>query len=111
RQNRVVEMRIGISFISAGQARRNLGDLSFDRALAGARKLWTDALGTIEVEGGSDAQRRIFYSALYRAQLMPHDLTGENVWSASIEPHYEDFYTIWDTFRTQAPLLTLIRPD
>ena len=42
---------------------------------------------------------------------MPHDLSGENVWWASAEPHYEDFYTLWDTFRTLHPLLTLIEPD
>ena len=111
RQNRAVEMRMGVSFISADQARRNIGDVSFDQALAQARKLWAGALGTIEVEGGTEAERRIFYSALYRAQLMPHDLSGENVWWTSAEPHYEDFYTIWDTFRTQNPLLTLIQPQ
>jgi predicted alpha-1,2-mannosidase len=111
RQNRVVQMRLGVSFISVDQARRNLDDVSFDQALDQAHRLWTDALGTIEVEGGTDEQRRIFYSALYRAQLMPHDLAGENVWWRSDEPHYEDFYTIWDTFRTLHPLLTLIQPQ
>ncbi len=111
RQKRQVQMRLGISFINVEQARRNLGDMSFGGALAQARKLWANALRTIEVEGGSDEQRRIFASTLYRSQLMPHDLTGENVWWRSDEPHYEDFYTIWDTFRTQAPLLTLIQPQ
>jgi predicted alpha-1,2-mannosidase len=111
RQNRRVGMRIGVSFISVDQARRNLGEMTFDQALPQARKLWSDALGTIEVEGGTDEQRRIFYTALYRSQLMPHDLTGENVWWRSDEPHYEDFYTIWDTFRTLHPLLTLIQPQ
>ena len=42
---------------------------------------------------------------------MPHDLTDENVWWKSSEPHYEDFYTLWDTFRTLHPLFTLIEPD
>jgi len=42
---------------------------------------------------------------------MPHDLTGENVWWKSNEPHYEEFYAIWDTFRTHFPLLTLIQPE
>ena len=111
RQNRTVQMRLGLSFVSVDQARRNLGSASFDQARAQAEKLWTNALGTIEVEGGSDEQRRIFYSALYRAQLMPHDLSGENVWWRSDEPHYEDFFTIWDTFRTLNPLLTLIQPQ
>jgi predicted alpha-1,2-mannosidase len=111
RQNRVVEMRLVVSFISIEQAQRNLGAMTFDQVSAQARKLWTDALGTIQVEGGTEEQRRIFESALYRSQLMPHDLSGENVWWRSDEPHYEDFYTIWDTFRTLHPLLTLIQPQ
>ncbi|MBW8783095.1 MAG: GH92 family glycosyl hydrolase [Novosphingobium sp.] len=111
RQNRTVRMRVGVSFVSVEQARRNLGSASFDEARAQAEKLWADALGTVEVEGGTGEQRRIFYSALYRGQLMPHDLSGENVWWRSDEPHYEDFFTIWDTFRTVNPLLTLIQPQ
>ena len=111
RQNRVIEMRIGVSFISVEKAQRNLGGITFDQARAQAQKLWADALATIEVEGGTDEQRRIFESGLYRAQVMPHDLSGENVWWRSNEPHYEDFYTIWDTFRTLHPLLTLIQPQ
>jgi predicted alpha-1,2-mannosidase len=111
RQTRTVQLRLGVSFVSVEQARRNLGTASFDEARVQAQKLWVDALGTIEVEGGTDEQRRIFYSALYRVQLMPHDLSGENVWWRSDEPHYEDFFTIWDTFRTLNPLLTLIEPQ
>ena len=42
---------------------------------------------------------------------MPHDLSRENVWWPGNEPHYEDFYTLWDTFRTVNPLMTLIQPD
>ncbi len=68
-------------------------------------------MGQIEVSGGTDAQKRIFYTALYRSHTMPHDLSGENAWWASSEPHYEDFYTLWDTFRTLHPLLTVIQPQ
>lgn len=114
RQNPFVQMKLGVSFVSIDQARRNMEDelpgWSFNQARSAAEAKWAKALGKIEVEGGTEAQRRIFYSALYRTELMPHDLTGENVWWRSAEPHYEDFYTLWDTFRTQNPLLTLIEP-
>jgi len=114
RRDPVVQLKLGVSFVSEDQARRNLErelpGWSFDEAHAAARALWAEALGKIEVEGGTAEQRRIFYSALYRAHIMPHDLTGENVWWRSDEPHYEDFYTIWDTFRTLNPLLTLVEP-
>ena len=114
RSNPVVQMKLAVSFVSVEQARgnleRELPGWSFDSARAAARARWADVLGRIVVDGGTDEQRKTFYSALYRAHVMPHDLTGENVWWQSAEPHYEDFYTIWDTFRTLHPLLTLIEP-
>ena len=115
RANAVVQLKLGVSFINIEHARRNmetqLPSWSFDGARAAARAQWAEALHKIDVEGGTDEQRRTFYSALYRTHVMPHDLTGENVWWQSSEPHYEDFYTIWDTFRTLHPLLTLIEAD
>lgn len=115
REDRTILMKLAVSFVSVEQARRNLQSelphWDFSQAHVAAQRLWADALGTIEVEGGTDEQRRIFYSALYRSQTMPHDLNGENVWWRSDEPHYENFYTIWDTFRTLHPLLTLIQAE
>jgi hypothetical protein len=114
RENRVVQLKLGVSFISVDQARLNLEQElagSFDQAGSAAEAKWAAALGKIQVQGGTSEQRRIFYSALYRTQVMPHDLTGENAWWRSSEPHYEDYYCIWDTFRTLNPLLTLIEPE
>ncbi len=113
--NRQVLVKLGVSFVSMAQAGANLDrempGWDFDAVHDTARAQWADALGRIAVEGGTPVQRRIFFSALYRSHTMPHDLTGENVWWPSTEPHYEDFYTIWDTFRTLNPLLTLIAPQ
>jgi predicted alpha-1,2-mannosidase len=112
---RQVQMKLAVSFQSIDKARANLAtelpDWNFDAAVARAQAQWNAALGKIEVDGGTAQQRRIFYTALYHTHTMPHDLTGENVWWSSSEPHYEDFYTLWDTFRTVHPLLTLIQPD
>ena len=111
----VVQLKLAVSFVSMEQARRTLATelpgWDFTAARNAAEAQWRDALSRITVEGGSDAERRNFYSALYRSHAMPHDVSGENVWWSSPEPHYEDFYTIWDTFRTLHPLLTLIQPD
>lgn len=114
----VVEMRLAVSWISVAQARQTLVAeqlASFDEIRARAAQQWNDALAKIDVEGGTAAQRSIFYTALYRTHIMPHDLTGENAgWHSdglSDAPHYEDFYTLWDTFRTLHPLLTLIEPE
>jgi predicted alpha-1,2-mannosidase len=109
-----VELRLALSFVSVAQARATLvselGDRTFDEVRQDARAAWRDALGTVRVDGGSAEQRATLYSALYHCQLMPHDLTGENAWWSSKAPHYEDFYTLWDTSHALHPLLTLIQP-
>ena len=114
-KDRSVLLKIGVSFLSVEKARSNAEEEApgwdFDGVRARAAEAWERVLSKIEVEGGSESQRRIFYTALYRAHYMPHDLAGENVWWPSAEPHYEDFYTLWDTFRTVHPLLTLIQPE
>jgi predicted alpha-1,2-mannosidase len=113
-QTRAVQVKIALSFISREQARANLsreaGARSFDEVRRSAEAAWEAALSKIIVEGGTESERRIFYTALYRSQYMPHELTGENAWWKSSEPHYEDYYCLWDTFRTLHPLLTLIQP-
>ena len=112
---RTVLMKIGVSFISPERARANLlreaPGWDFDAVRRRAEAAWEEALGKIKVEGGSEEQRRVFYTALFHCHYMPHDLAGENAWWDSEEPHYEDFYAIWDTFRTHFPLLTLIQPE
>ncbi len=115
RRDRIVRLKLGVSFVSVASARASLERESpgwdFDAVRRRAEATWASALGKIRIDGGSDTQRKIFYTALYRSHFMPHDLTGENVWWDSDEPHYEDFYCLWDTFRTLHPLLTLIQPE
>jgi predicted alpha-1,2-mannosidase len=110
-----VNFKIAISFVSVEQARRNLAaeipDFDFDRLHRRAVYTWENALSRITIDGATQPQRQIFYSALYHVMLMPVDRSGENPLWQSSEPYYDDYYAIWDTFRTSAPLLTLIAPD
>jgi predicted alpha-1,2-mannosidase len=110
-----VQLKLGVSFVSVAKARANLEQeiphWDFDAVRRQAKEAWEKALAKIQVEGGTEAQRKIFYTALYHSHFMPHDLTGENVWWESAEPHYEDFYCLWDTFRTLHPLLTVIQSE
>jgi len=111
---RPVLMKIGISFVSVEQARRNLAaeipgfDFAATHAAAVAR--WNSALSKVEIKGATTEQKQIFYTALYHTMLMPTDRTGENPLWKSAEPYYDDYYAIWDIFRTSGPLLTLIAP-
>ena len=117
-----VEVRVGISYVSIEGARRNLeaecGKRSFDDALLGAQRSWRNALGRIRVEGGSDADRTIFYTALYHALLHPNivsdvDTKYPKMESGSVGSGYNRYtvFSLWDTYRNLHQLLTLVYPD
>ena len=97
-----LELSIGLSFRSRAAARGNIPRGGFEHTRRAAEAAWARALGRIDVSGGSPAERRTFASALYHSLLMPHDLGGGD---------YDDFIAIWDTFRTQNPLLGLVYPE
>jgi predicted alpha-1,2-mannosidase len=113
--NQVVEAKVGISFISAEQAKQNVEQevsaWNFNEVHAAATALWNAELAKLNLVGARDSQRRQLYTAMYHIMLMPTDRTGENPGWQSGEPYYDDYYCIWDTFRTSSPLLTLISPD
>jgi predicted alpha-1,2-mannosidase len=113
--NQVIQVKVGISFISAEQAKRNVQEevpaWSFASVRAASTALWNRELGKLSLSGETDSQRRQLYTAMYHIMLMPTDRTGENPDWTSSEPYYDDYYCIWDTFRTSSPLLTLISPD
>jgi len=97
------------------QARRNLAaeipGFDFAATHAAAVAKWARALGKVAIEGATAEQEQVFYTALYHTMLMPTDRTGENPLWNSAEPYYDDYYAIWDIFRTSGPLLTLIAPE
>lgn len=110
-----VQMKLGISFISSAQAKQNVADempgWDFNAVRDANAALWQQALSRITLDGASETKRRQFYTALYHSMFMPSDRTGENPLWHSDEPYYDDYVTLWDSFRTLGPLLTLIAPD
>jgi len=112
---RTVRMKIAISFIGIEQARQSLAAeipaFDFDATRNQTLALWDRALGKIDIDGATAEQKQVFYTALYHTMLMPTDRTGENPLWKSTEPYYDDFYAIWDIFRSSAPLLTLMDPE
>jgi predicted alpha-1,2-mannosidase len=111
----VVQLKTGISFISAEQARQNMQQeapgWSFDAVRKAAVRAWNQELSKIQLHGETESKRIQFYTAMYHTMLMPSDRTGENPKWQSSEPYYDDFQAIWDTYRSSGPLLTLIAPD
>lgn len=105
----LVNIKIGISYVSEQQARRNIPDCDFDTQLSQLRASWEQLLSRIQIKG-SEVDKRMFYTALYHTMIMPVDKTGENPkWTES--PYYDDYYAIWDTYRSSSPLITLIDPQ
>jgi len=86
-------------------------DWDFDHVQRSAAETWDSALAGVAVETESEDLKKAFYTALYHSMLMPSDRTGENPEWKSTEPYYDDYYTLWDTFRTTNPLLTLIQEE
>lgn len=119
-----VTVRMGVSFVSIDNARENLeteqpGAAGFDQVLAQARSAWDDCLGKVTVEGGTEAQKRIFYTALYHTQIHPtvlQDVNGQYpmMESDKIGRTDGDRYTVfslWDTYRNLHQLETLLYPE
>lgn len=115
-----VMVKSGISFVSLDGARKNLfHDIpgwDFDEVRRRGRLLWDDALNSIEIEGASDIERRIFYTAMYHTMIDPRviaDVDG-NYAGADGRIHTAAGYaprTIfsgWDVFRGEFPLMTLL---
>jgi predicted alpha-1,2-mannosidase len=115
RPGQVVQAKVAISFISTQQARATLHQETpgwqFDTIRNSSSRLWNEALSKIQLHGESDSKRIQFYTAMYHTMLMPTDRTGENPDWKSSEPYYDDYYAIWDTYRSSGPLLTLIAAD
>ncbi len=118
----VVEVKVGLSYISADQARRNLEreipEWAFEKVKTETRASWNKALGGIEVEGGTERQRTIFYTALYRSLGRMTNITEDGQYFSGYdhaihESDGHDFYIddgLWDTYRSLHPLQLLLEP-
>ncbi|MEO6802247.1 MAG: GH92 family glycosyl hydrolase [Granulicella sp.] len=109
-----VMVKVGVSFVSVEQAKQNamneVAQFDFDGTRRAAVAAWNKELSTVKIEGGTAGERQQFATGLYHSMLMPVDRTGENPLWQSTTPYYDDFYCIWDTFRSSTPLLTLLDP-
>ena len=111
-----IKLKIGISFLSSLKAqenvRREIPHWDFSQQLQKVRSQWERILERIELgKSATEAQKRMFYTALYHTCLMPVDRTGENPLWTDNAPYYDDFYAIWDTYRTSSPLITILSPE
>jgi len=117
-----VSFRYGFSYISVEQAQKNLEKeipgFDFDKVKINARKVWDAALSKINVEGGTDAQKRVFYTSFYRAYERMVDINEYGKYYSnydkkihkSDEPFFVDNW-IWDTYIALEPLGMILDPE
>jgi predicted alpha-1,2-mannosidase len=116
-------LRYGISFIDAGQAKKNLerevGGKTVAQLQADGRRIWNETLGKIEIAGGTDDDRTVFYTSLYRCYERPVCISEDGRYFSAFDGKIHDdngrsFYTddwIWDTYRAHHPLRILLDPQ
>lgn len=113
-----VMVKVGISAVSIENARKNLeaeiSDWNFDKIVKDADSIWNTELGKIEVEGGTEAQKTIFYTSLYHAFLAPNTYSdvdrqyrGRDLKVQQADFDYYTVFSLWDTYRATHPLFTL----
>ncbi|RFM28306.1 GH92 family glycosyl hydrolase [Deminuibacter soli] len=117
-----VLMKAGISMVSMDGARKNLAaeitGWNFDAVHAQARELWNKALGKIKVEGATNTEKTIFYTALYHSMIDPRQMAdvdkaypgGDHQVHTEAGFVKRTVFSGWDVFRSQMPLQTLINP-
>jgi len=120
KNNKEILVRVGISSVSIEGARKNLekeiNHWDFEKTKKTTQEKWTKALSKIDIEGGTDDQKTVFYTALYHTMIAPNlfmDVDGKyrgtdlKIHQAKDYTHYTIF-SLWDTYRATHPLYTLI---
>jgi predicted alpha-1,2-mannosidase len=118
-----ITAKVGISYVDLDGARNNLKAESKAKDFATvhneAKTAWNRALGTIEVSGGSPAERTVFYTSLYHSLLMPSifsDADGRYLGFDNkihqVDQGHQVYanYSGWDVYRSQMPLVAMIEP-
>ena len=118
-----IRLRYGISFIDERQARANMEREILEKTAKElqdtGRALWNEALGKIRVKGGSEDERIVFYTSLYRCYERPVCISEDGRYFSAFDGKVHDdqgrpFYTddwIWDSYRAQHPLRILLDPE
>jgi predicted alpha-1,2-mannosidase len=109
-----VLLKVAVSFASAGRAQalldHDIPGWDYDDVRANARAQWNDWLGRIRISGAPDADLKRFYTALYHTAIQPRDRSLDQADPDAGAPRWDDYYTLWDSYRTEFPLMSLIAP-
>ena len=117
-----LEVRVGISLIDETQAAANLHqetqDKIFEVIKGQSHKIWAAELGKIQVEGGTEREKRIFYTSLYRCNERMVNISEDGRYFSGYDgkvhedgghPFFVDDW-LWDTYRGLHPLMLILNP-
>lgn len=115
-----IYVKVGISVVNERGAGLNLNteipDWDFEKVRSDAKTTWNKELSKIEVEGGTDAQKTIFYTALYHTMVNPNTYMDVDGFyrGRDLKVHRDKsitnytVFSLWDTYRAFHPLMTII---
>jgi len=116
-QDNQASVRIAFSSVDVAHAKANLGNQDFSTLIAASTNGWDDALGRIQVNGDPEREK-LFYSLLYRTVQSPYEITEKDgsyrATDGSLQQSKETLFNgwaIWDNYRTQLPLLSIMQPE
>lgn len=123
-ENESIMVKVGFSFISTTQARDNMEkeipDWNFESVKKAGRQIWNGALGKIEIKGGTNSQRIMFYTALYRVFGRKTTNVTEygkyySIYDEKVhDTEGHDFYQLgesWGSCRSLFPLGIILEPE
>ena len=118
-----VMVRYGVSFISAEQAQKNLRreikSYDLQEVADKGQKIWNETLGKVQVDGGTDNEKTVFYTSLYRTYERMICISEDGKYFSAYDGQVHDdegtpFYVddwIWDTYRATHPLRLIIETE
>ena len=116
-------VKVGISYVSLEAAEANLlaeqPGWDFEKVRSDAAKAWETELSKIRIKTSDASAKRIFYTSLYHALIHPsifNDVDGAYRGAddkVHPDPGHKTYtvYSLWDTYRAEMPLLSIIEPD
>jgi predicted alpha-1,2-mannosidase len=128
-QSEVIQLKVGISYVSIANARENLlaeqPDFNFEQTRQNAKQAWNKLLSRVQLEG-TEENKNIFYTALYHVLIHPsiiNDVNGDYPLMSTLDHQNSaqignskgkerySVYSLWDTNRNLHPLLSLLYPE
>lgn len=110
--DKVIELQIGFSYTSIDKAKLNLGKeiqgKTFDQVRELADQTWEEALSKIKVTGGTELQKSLFYSGLYRVMQNPNLRSDVDV---ELNETIYSSNNYWDTYANKLVILQMLQPE